>query len=208
MILWTHLVDLFCTVSFQTELGQACDLLAASPATNRADLENFSLEHYHFIVINKTAYHSFYLPVALALHYTCRATKKNLQQARDILIPMGEYFQIQDDYLDNFADPTTLGKLGTDMQDGKCSWLVCQALKRVNKQQRAILAENYGRKYKKCEDRVKALYDELRLDQVYHAYEEEKVGDIRRMIEGVDESEGLRKSVFEEFLKKIYKRSR
>ena len=172
------------------------------------DLDNFSLEKYTFIVIFKTAYYSFYLPVALALYYTDLATEKNLKQARDILIPMGEYFQVQDDYLDNYADPKTLGKIGTDIQDNKCSWLVNQALKRANKEQRAVLEANYGRKDKSKESKVKEVYNELRLDQVYTEYEEQRVGEIRKMIAEVDESEGLKKEVFEEFLRKIYKRSK
>lgn len=101
--IYVDLIELFHTTCFQTELGQACDLLTAPE--NRVDLDNFSLEKYTFIVIHKTAYYSFYLPVALALHYTGRASKKNLRQARDILIPMGEYFQVQDNFLDNYADP-------------------------------------------------------------------------------------------------------
>lgn len=76
----------------------------------------------------------------------------------------------------------------------------------VTKEQRVILEENYGRKNKHCETRVKAVYEELRLDQVYHTYEEEKVGHMKKLINTLDESEGLNKFVFEEFLRKIYKR--
>ncbi|KAJ9640096.1 Farnesyl pyrophosphate synthetase [Coniosporium tulheliwenetii] len=203
---YVDLMELFHEVTFQTELGQVCDLLTAPE--DKVDLDNFSLEKYTFIVIFKTAYYSFYLPVALALHFCGMATEKNLQQAKDILIPMGEYFQVQDDYLDNFADPETLGKIGTDIQDNKCSWLINQALKRASAEQRKVLDENYGRKDKECEAKVKAVFSDLKLDQVYREYEEERVGEIRKMISQVDESEGLKKEVFEEFLRKIYQRSK
>src|ERR1700761_8675709 len=133
---YVDLLELFHETTFQTELGQTCDLLTAPE--DHVDLSNFSMEKYTFIVIFKTAYYSFYLPVALALHYCNLATEKNLQQAKDILIPMGEYFQAQDDYLDNFADPETLGKIGTDIQDNKCSFLVNQALQRASPEQRKV----------------------------------------------------------------------
>ncbi|KAK3704611.1 Farnesyl pyrophosphate synthetase [Vermiconidia calcicola] len=203
---YVDMMELFHEVTFQTELGQACDLLTAPE--DHVDLDNFSLEKYTFIVIYKTAYYSFYLPVALALHFTGHASPKNLKQAEDILIPMGEYFQVQDDYLDNFADPSTLGKIGTDIQDNKCSWLVNQALKRCNGSQRKVLEENYGRKDKDKEAKVKKLFDELELEKVYKEYEEARVKELREKIAAVDESEGMKKEVFEEFLRKIYKRSK
>jgi len=203
---YVDLLELFHEVTFQTELGQTCDLLTAPE--DKVDLDNFSLDKYTFIVVYKTAYYSFYLPVALALHYAGVATEKNLKQAHDILIPMGEYFQVQDDYLDNFADPNVLGKIGTDIQDNKCSWLINQALKRASAEQRKVLEDNYGRKDGEKEKKVKVVFDELKLEQVYKDYEEERVGEIRKLIAQVDESEGLKKEVFEEFLRKIYKRSK
>lgn len=203
---YIELMELFHEVTFQTELGQTCDLLTAPE--DHVDLDNFSLDKYTFIVIYKTAYYSFYLPVALALHYVGVATEENLKQAHDILIPMGEYFQVQDDYLDNFADPETLGKIGTDIQDNKCSWLVNQALKIATPEQRKVLEENYGQKNKDTEARVKALYEELDLKGIYEKYEEDKVGRIKSLIEGVDERKGVKKEVYNSFLAKIYKRQK
>ncbi|CAI6297464.1 unnamed protein product [Periconia digitata] len=203
---YIDMVELFHETTFQTELGQCCDLLTAPE--DHVDLNNFSLDKFTFIVIFKTAYYSFYLPVALALYYIGAATPENLQTCLDILIPMGEYFQAQDDYLDAFADPEVLGKIGTDIQDNKCSWLINQALKKVNPEQRKLLEENYGRKDSEKEAKVKELYHELKLQEFYQQWEEERVADLKAKIDRIDESNGLKKSVFEAFLKKIYKRSK
>ncbi|KAL8651751.1 MAG: hypothetical protein Q9226_004566 [Calogaya cf. arnoldii] len=199
-------LELFHTTSFQTEIGQLCDLLTAPE--DHVDLNQFSPKKHSFIVIHKTAYYSFYLPVALALHYLSLATPGNLKQSQDILIPLGEYFQIQDDYLDAYGAPEVIGKIGTDIQDNKCSWIINQALERAGPAQRKILDECYGRKDKDKEARVKEVFRELELERVYKGYEEDVVGKIREKIDKVDESEGLRKGVFESFLMKIYRRSK
>jgi farnesyl diphosphate synthase len=203
---YVDFVELFHETTYQTELGQLCDLITA-PEDN-VDLDNFSMEKYTFIVKFKTAYYSFFLPVALALHYLQLATPKNLQQAKDILIPLGEYFQIQDDYLDAFGSPEVIGKIGTDIQDNKCSWLINQALQMVTPEQRAVLDEAYGRKNSELEAKVKVIYNDLKLEQLYKDFEEKRVGELRQQIAAVDESEGLKKDVFEAFLSKIYKRSK
>lgn len=203
---YLDLIELFHEVTYQTEIGQLADLLTAPE--DKVNLDNFSMEKYRFIVVYKTAYYSFYLPVALALHQLNIGSEKNLKQAEDILIPMGEYFQIQDDYLDNFGLPEHIGKIGTDIMDNKCSWLVNQALQIATPEQRKILEENYGRKDKDNEAVIKKLYDDMKLEQRYKDYEEKVVGEIKEKIANIDESDGLKKEVFEAFLAKIYKRSK
>jgi farnesyl diphosphate synthase len=51
-----------------------------------------------------------------------------------------------------------LGKVGTDIQDNKCSWLVCTALQEATPAQRATIAENYGKDDGESIGRVKAVY--------------------------------------------------
>lgn len=70
------------------------------------------------------------------------------------------------------------------------------------------MEENYGQKDSTKEAAVKKLYDELNLKQMYQEYEEKSVGEIRAKIANLDESEGLKKTVFESFLSKIYKRTK
>ncbi|KAK8091566.1 polyprenyl-synt-domain-containing protein [Apiospora hydei] len=205
---YLELVETFHEVAFQIEVGQTYDMLTE----RRQNLDEFDQARYGTIVTYKTAYYSFYLPVALALHYTGRATAGNLGQAKEVLVAMGQYFQVQDDYLDNFADPAVLGKIGTDIPEGKCSWLVVQALKLCTAEQHAALKANYGRAgecdAQVCERRIKELYVELGLDGIYHEYEERTVAELREKIANVDEREGLQKGVFTAFLDKIYGRKK
>ena len=78
--------------------------------------------------------------------------------ANNICIKLGQFFQIQDDYLDCYGDPKVIGKIGTDIKDNKCGWLVVQALKKCTAEQRKIIEENYGKDDAECEKRIKKLY--------------------------------------------------
>lgn len=142
------------------------------------------------------------------MHQAGIATPENLSQARDVLIPLGEYFQVQDDYLDCYGDPEHIGKIGTDIMDNKCGWLVNKALEKVTPEQRKLLEENYGQKDATAEKRVKELYIELNLEADYRQYEAKSVAMVRELISKVDESQGLKRSVLEGFLNKIAGRSR
>ena len=190
----------------QTEVGQSCDLLTAPEDV--VDLSKFSYEKSKFIMVYKTAYYSFYLPVALALYYLQLASPENLEQSRSILVPTGVYFQVQDDYLDVYGSPEQIGKVGTDIQDNKCGWAINEALPLCTPEQRKILEDNYGRKDKDKELKVKAVFAELKLEQRYLDFEEAEVKRIKGLIGQVDESKGLKKEVFDSFLNKIYKRSK
>lgn len=203
---YVDLLELFHDVTFQTELGQLLDLITAPE--DHVDLSKFSLAKHSFIVIFKTAYYSFYLPVALAMFAAGCADEKDLKQAQDVLIPLGEYFQIQDDYLDCFGKPEDIGKIGTDIQDNKCSWVVNTALNIATPEQRKTLDENYGVKDSVKEKVCKELFTEMGIDKLYHQYEEKVSTELKDKISQVDESRGFKAEVLTVFLNKIYKRSK
>ena len=135
--------------------------------------------------------------------------------ASSILLPLGEYFQVQDDYLDFAGTPEQIGKIGTDIVDNKCSWCVNTALALATPAQRKVLDENYGRKDSEAERRVKAVFEEVGIREKFAVYEEDAYKRIIGLIEtipvgglGNDGAVKLRREVFKSFLDKIYKRQK
>ncbi|GKY94533.1 hypothetical protein MPSEU_000419000 [Mayamaea pseudoterrestris] len=205
------LVALMLDVVQKTEIGQLLDLTsqpmdATSDKSNKQiDLDRFTLQRYRLIVKYKTAYYSFYLPVAMGMILAGIRDKKAYDLANKICLLMGEYFQVQDDYLDCYGDPQVIGKVGTDIQDNKCSWLVVQALQKASPAQKKILQDNYGKWDDACVGRVKQLYKELELERTFHEYEEQSYAQIQTHLETVTL---VPRQVFDLFLQKIYKRSK
>ncbi|KAI0036986.1 farnesyl diphosphate synthase [Vararia minispora EC-137] len=215
---YLDLLEIFHEVSYNTEMGQLIDLLTAPE--DKVDLNKFSLERHQKIVIYKTAIYSFYLPVALAMIMcgyptTAPAGQPDVYKyAMDVLIPLGEYFQIQDDYLDYSGTPEQIGKIGTDIVDNKCSWCINTALALCSAEQRAILDTSYGRKDPAAEARVKEIFGQVGVDKRYEEYEQDAHDRITKLIKAVPEVSNpagdavLRHEVFTSFLNKIYKRTK
>ena len=190
--------------TYRTEMGQLLDL-TTQPLNSPIDLNLFTEARYCTIVRYKTAFYSFYAPVALGMIAGGISNDAALSTARSICMQLGEYFQVQDDYLDCYGDPEIIGKIGTDIQDSKCSWLVVQALKLSSPAQREVIEANYGKDDAACIQRVKDVYKELALSEAYAAYEARAYEDITRSIERVAD---VPREIFSSLLAKIYKRSR
>ena len=256
MHLCAQVLELFHEVTYQTSCGQLIDLITApigearvqhawhvpagvakpahmcaSPA--QVDLSKYTLDTYMRIVTYKTAFYTFYLPAALAMHLCGLTDPRAFALARDICVRLGQFFQIQDDYLDCYGDPAVIGKVGTDIEDNKCSWLVVQALQRCTDAQRKVFEVrlrkelraavvlqlmrllgtlppasypaqlNYGQNDPAKVAAIKAVYAELQLEAVYQEYERTSYGELVALIEGQDL---LPQALFMDMLKKIYKR--
>lgn len=201
---YADLVDLFHETSYQTELGQLLDLTSLKPG--QLDFSNYTLEHYQLIVRYKTAFYSFYLPVACAiLMHEGRITPEAERVCKSILLPMGEFFQVQDDFLDCYGTPEQIGKVGRDIEEAKCGWLVVTALPLCSPQQRKVLQDNYGREEAASVARVKQVYKELNIEKIYRDYEEKSYRQLKRDIES---QTVVKKEAFEYLLNKIYKRKK
>ena len=167
-----RLLELMHTCTYKTVVGQHLDTNATQFGTG-LDLSRFTQDRWRAIVTFKTAFYSFYLSCALAMTLSGETDPAIFSLVEQVCLPLGQYFQAQDDYLDCYGDPETIGKIGTDIRDGKCSWLVCEALVRGSDAQREVIAANYNKFDDEAEKRVKAVFKDLNLEAVYADYEED-----------------------------------
>lgn len=191
--------------AYQTELGQSLDL-TTQPPQGPIDLSLYTEERHRLIVEYKTAYYSFYCPIALALILTGKGDHKTLDICKEICVKMGIYFQVQDDYLDCYGSPEQIGKIGTDIQDSKCGWLVVQALQIASDAQCRIIHDNYGKDDPISIEKIKTVYTQLNLEEKFKAYEEESYKSICHLIES--KVQNVPKNIYYGLLNKIYKRSK
>ena len=54
--------------------------------------------------------------------------------------------------------------MGTDIQEGKVTWLAYKALEKASPKQKKLLEESYGKRDKKCVRFVKKVFRELNLE--------------------------------------------
>ncbi|XP_063790982.1 farnesyl pyrophosphate synthase-like isoform X2 [Pseudophryne corroboree] len=198
---YLNLLELFLETSYQVELGQALDLIGAQPG--KMDLDQYTETRYKAIAKYKAGVFCFYLPIAAAMLMAGIDQEEDHKNAKTILLQMGELYQVQNDYLDCYGDPSIIGKIGTDIQDKKCTWLVVEALKRVTPEQRRILEENYGYGDVDKVQKVKQLYNDLGLSAVYRQYEEESYQRLQTLIS--QHANGLPKEIFLGLAHKIWR---
>lgn len=150
--------------------------------------------------------------------------QKIFDECKAITFELGEYAQILNDYLDSFGNPDFTGKIGTDIQANKCSWLAVKCLELATPEQRAIMEECYGQEGNFGKEswlyeflicillisdpqkiaRVRALYEEMGMPRVFAEFEEEKYKTIKRKIDQTSVPELY--DVFMEILNHVSKR--
>jgi farnesyl diphosphate synthase len=182
--LYVDILEMFHHVDHCTTMGQLYDVSSMfdsakldpdveQPTTT--DYKEFTLEHYKQIVHFKTAYYTYHLPMLLGLAVAGKLETIPAPLVEKLAITMGEYFQIQDDFLDCFGDPARIGKIGTDIQDIKCSWLAVTFLANANEKDIAAFKENYGQHDDAKVANVKALFKAAKLEEIFAKYEDEVV---------------------------------
>ena len=197
--------------------GQGIDLELASDVSKIK--EQYTMERYESIIIYKTSFYTFYLPYASALYLAgfndvINDSKKEddsqcklFHIARQLSMEIGIKFQIDDDYLDCFGDPKITGKVGTDIQDFKCTWLIVQALKECNQDEfDNIISKYYGQKDDESVEKIKKLYQQLKIPQLFEMNEMKMTEKITKLID--QSSSKLPREMFLDILEKLAHRKK
>ena len=135
------------------------------------------------IITNKTAYYTIFLPVFVGLVLTKKKELYYNSLLQEICSKMGVFFQIRDDFLDVFADASVLGKKGTDIQEGKCSWVVLNALERCSESEKETIQKHYGKASDEDVLLIREIFDKFPIKAEFEDCEKtvkERVTDILR----------------------------
>ena len=113
--------------------------------------------------------------------------------------------------LDTTGDSASLTPPSYALENNAAYKKINEALSPTRKAEiRAILDENYGRKDAEKEAKVKIVFKELEIAEIYNEYEENIYAKLKGEIEKIPDGPafGLRRDVFTKFLNKIYKRQK
>lgn len=79
------------------------------------------------------------------LYFFRYENRKLLDDIKSICCEIGHFYQTQNDFLDCFSEADVLKKPGTDIEDGKCTWLAAMSMELGTEQHKNIMKEFYGK---------------------------------------------------------------
>ncbi|KAL3286354.1 hypothetical protein HHI36_000862 [Cryptolaemus montrouzieri] len=198
---YVPILELFHDVTLKSAMGHTLDKMCSNSGSG---LDMFTMNRYNSIVKYRNAYYTFQLPVALAMYLANHQDAEMHRQAKTLLLEMGHFYQVQDDFLDCFGDVNITGRPPRYIQEGRCTWLAVVALQRATPAQRKLMEDCYGKSDPSCVEAVKNLYRQLGLPNTYAIYEEESYNLINTNIHQL--TKGLPHKLFFKLMEKIYKR--
>ncbi|EER02345.1 farnesyl pyrophosphate synthetase, putative [Perkinsus marinus ATCC 50983] len=206
-------IDIFAHIEQCTLIGQHLDVNGGMQQQQQQDSEHNKekeIERFNTIALYKTAFYTYYLPASVGVFASDdKDAVKYLPLIKDVCLKLGVYFQAQDDFLDCYASPEVLGKIGTDIEECKASWLYCTAIDVLTMDNNNKLYTLYKKDDKSVDDveRVKAIYrsSPLDMEKRFMIYEEESKKELDNIISKVNH-DGVR-MLLTYMLDRTYKRS-
>ena len=132
------------------------------PGSDTIDLEKFTWERFNEIIPWKVNISHY---MSLVLYVAGETNEEVHKETRKYSDHFSCAYQAMGDFNDVFPGPGS--SMGTDIQEGRLTWMMCKALDKASPEQKKILAENYGKRDKKCVRSVKKVFQELDLKKNY-----------------------------------------
>ncbi|CAB3408373.1 unnamed protein product [Caenorhabditis bovis] len=185
-----------------TLIGQALDTASSNSVTS------FNWDRYELLVQHKTSHYTVFHPLQMSLLMSDILGYHG--SVKKVAYQIGFLFQSQDDFLDVYGDPSVTGKVGTDIKDGKCSWLAVRAVQKIVESQDQTLFERFKKIYGTPDEEnvaeVKELFDRLKLADEFRRFETHFSKQIKQSISEIPEVISPLRTVLEQFVDKLVKR--
>ncbi|TKR95176.1 hypothetical protein L596_009379 [Steinernema carpocapsae] len=135
---------------------------------------------YSQLVEHKTSHYTYFSPIQIAL--LLANIPDHMAEVRKICYDIGYLFQSQDDYLDVFGDEKVTGKVGTDLKEGKCTWVTCKTFEKVPAEETKVLKEIFGRSDDGSVEELRRVIRGLKVEKEFQKFQEEFVEDLQKRI--------------------------
>ncbi|KAF5296576.1 hypothetical protein FQR65_LT10229 [Abscondita terminalis] len=176
---YVQLIDLLCKTMCTTSLGQSLDVNTNSEFKRTRNLNMFSYDRCKYIAKYKTGYMLYKGPPLAAMHLAEIHFNEFLEQFMQLCDKFATYRQAQDDVWDVYGDINVVGKLGSDITNGKCTWLIVTAMKYSNKQQLSLLQSHYGKEDVESQTIIKRIYQEIDVLGKFEEYKREFIKEVQ-----------------------------
>jgi len=157
------ILDAVADAGVKSSQGRAMSLRIDGLPTAGAKMSSLDVRTYRQLINNVLSYPRYVLPVRLALYLAGLNGDKVHVQAQRVLNDIGLLTHMTCDFADCYYDAGP----GTDIQDGRVTWLLVNAYSRANAAQKAALEENYGfADNAEASAIVKQVYDDLNMKKI------------------------------------------
>ncbi len=197
------LLDVFTRMALEVCEGQQYDM----DFEQRTDV---SIGEYMEMIRLKTA---VLLATCLKTGAICgKADEENAEKLYQFGISLGLTFQIQDDWLDVYADPDVFGKaIGGDILSGKKTYLLLSAIEKADSTTRIELLTILNSKEMPGDEkikRVKTLYDHLDIGNIAVQTMDKYFQQAMSQLQEVQLHDSSRKNELEKFALRLLKREK
>lgn len=174
--------------SMRTVIGQHLDTYPPK------SLLEFTRDQWLSVVRFKTAFYTFWLPCELGILVSgVKYSETEIKILKSVCLLLGELFQAQDDMLDCFGETSDIGKVGRDIEEGKCTWLLYTALESSDLGSRNEIVRLFSDAKISADpaivQQVKSIYTSLNMKAKYEEFFDGMSEEIKGKISGLESEE-------------------